>query len=236
MKDRPIIFRGDGVLAILADNKTQTRRIIKFPSCPKWMQAIEHQAMKVAYPMLMGGWVFWDSDVGQEFSDKVYQNAPDGIRCPYGEPGDRHWCKETWAPMCRAAAPFCYCDKEEAVANHYTEYKADTGNLLPGDWPAENREDEGCPKWRSPIFMPRWASRITLEIVSIRVERVQDITFEDCVAEGIAAYTAARGVLSADPPDKRWKFIELWNSINEKRGFGWETNCWVWILEFKRIL
>jgi hypothetical protein len=191
------------------------------------MQIIEHQAMKVAYPMPMGGWVFWDADMGQEFSDKVYQNDPDGIQCPYGQPGDRLYVKETWAPMCRVADPFCACDDEAAKINHFTEYRVDTGNSLPGGWPEESRDDEECPKWHPSIFMPRWASRITLEIVSVRVERIQSISEADAFAEGISG-----GDWLGDPVGE---FAKLWNSINQKRGFGWDTNPFVWVLEFKRI-
>jgi len=197
-KERPIIFRGDGVLGILEDRKTQTRRVIKFPATPKWMQGIEHRAMKVAYPMPMGGWVFWDIDMGQEFSDKVYQNDRDGIRCPYGQPGDRLWCRETFVSD-----------------GDYIGYKAERD-------PANDNA-----LWSPSIFMPRWASRITLEIVSVRVERLQNISEADAFAEGISG-----GDWLGDPVGE---FAKLWNSINLKRGYGWETNCWVWVLEFKRI-
>ena len=229
MKDRSIIFRGDGVLAILEDRKTNSRRVIKFPPNPGWQQAIEHQALKVAYPAPLGGWVFWDDPrVSKELSDHLYRDDKNGLQCPYGQPGDRLYVKETWAPMCRVADPFCACDEEAAKINHYIEYKADTGNPFPGDWPEENRDDEGCPKWRPSIFMPRRASRITLEIVSVRVERLQSISAADAFAEGISG-----GDWLGDPVGE---FAKLWNSINEKRGFGWETNCWIWVLEFKRVV
>jgi hypothetical protein len=207
MKDRPIIFGGDGVLGILEDRKTQTRRVIK-PQPEK--------------PIIKAGteeiWIT---------QGEMYFPWHKHWKCPYGQAGDRLYVKETWAPMCRVADPFCSCDEEAAKTNHYTEYKADTGNLLPGDWPEESREEEGCPKWRSPIFMPRWASRITLEIVSVRVERLQDISEADAFAEGISG-----GDWLGDPVGE---FAKLWNSINLKRGFGWETNCWVWCITFRRI-
>jgi len=218
-KERPIIFRGDGVLGILEDRKTMTRRVIKPQppvDCQEWAGWIISSTSKREV-----GDATW-TDVSGSLYNKDYH-----IKCPYGEPGDRLYVKETWAPMCRVADPFCACDEEAAKKNHYIEYKADTGNPLPGDWPEESREDEGCPKWRSPIFMPRWASRITLEVERIRVERIQDISEADAFAEGISG-----GDWLGDPVGE---FAKLWNSINEKRGFGWETNCWVWVLEFKRI-
>jgi len=81
--------------------------------------------------------------------------------------------------------------------------------------------------WTPSIFMPRWASRIMLEIVSIRVERLQDISEADAFAEGISG-----GDWLGDPVGE---FKKLWNSINEKRGFGWWTNCWVWVIGFKKL-
>jgi hypothetical protein len=77
--------------------------------------------------------------------------------------------------------------------------------------------------------MPRWASRITLEITGVRVERVQEISLDDCYAEGILLTDEKR--LSR----LRFYYAKLWDSINAKRGFGWDKNPWVWVLEFKRI-
>jgi hypothetical protein len=211
MKDRPIIFRGDGVLGILEDRKTNTRRVIK----PQPNEGDEV------------GFSFFSGNNAVEFRN--YQAGYSRIvKCPY-ETGMKLWVRETWAPMCRVADPFCECDEEAAKANHFIEYKADTGNPLPGDWPEENRDDEGCPKWRSPIFMPRQASRITLEIVNVRVERIQDITPDDAMLEGVNVN------INLGEPDYLSPFRKLWNSINQKRGFGWDTNPWCWVLEFKRI-
>ena len=92
---------------------------------------------------------------------------------------------------------------------------------------ADNNPANENALWSPSIFMPRWASRITLEIVSVRVERLQNISEADAFAEGISG-----GDWLGDPVGE---FAKLWNSINLKRGYGWETNCWVWVLEFKRI-
>ena len=101
-------------------------------------------------------------------------------------------------------------------------------------------------KWKPSIHMPRWASRITLEITNVRVEQMQDISEEDAKAEGIvpivckhpnpvlpSACEDCRNTGYIDPPEQG--FMELWNSLNEKRGFGWSKNPWVWVIEFKRI-
>jgi len=208
-KERPIIFRGDGVLGILEDRKTNSRRVIK-------PQPNNDDLV---------GFSFFSGNKAVEFRN--YQAGYSRIvKCPYAT-GMKLWVRETWAPMCRVADPFCVCDEEAAKKNHYIEYKADTGNPLPGDWPEKSRDDEECPKWRSPIFMPRWASRITLEIVNVRVERIQSISEADAFAEGISG-----GDWLGDPVGE---FAKLWNSINGKRGFGWDLNPYVWVLEFKRI-
>ena len=129
---------------------------------------------------------------------------------PYGQPGDRLWVRETWA----------YIFNSGSEPPTYTTYFKANGNTLPG-----------INKWRPSIFMPRWASRITLEIVNIRVERVQDISEEDAKAEGTKGLYddwAGPGKLTYRKPYKA-----LWDSINSKRGYGWDVNPWVWVIEFK---
>jgi hypothetical protein len=142
------------------------------------------------------------------------------IRCPYGSPGDRLWVRETWRPS-----------QVEGKA----WYAATCGDGLHG-------------RWRPSIHMPRWASRLTLEIAGVRVERVQDITEADAIAEGIRSFTKDSKILkywACDPcegPMKRaWQdlprsaveaYATLWESIN---GPGsWAANPWVWVIEFKR--
>ena len=129
--------------------------------------------------------------------------------CPYGQPGDRLWVREN-----------IHRGKEGNLAF----YAADKGLVT------KNGE---CVPWIfnephvSSIHMPRWASRITLEITDIRIERLQDISEDDAEAEGAHGYTNA-----ASPIDF---FICLWNSLNTKRNFSWDMNPWVWVISFKRI-
>lgn len=89
--------------------------------------------------------------------------------------------------------------------------------------------------WNPSIFMPRWASRITLEITDVRVERVQEITEEDARAEGFPGerWATGHGDYSEIAPSEQ--FRELWDKLNASRGFGWDANPWVWVIEFKRI-
>ncbi len=196
MMDRPILFSGEMVRAILDGRKTQTRLVIK------------PQPLKFPNMHPVG-----QSEVFREFVKKH--------PCPY-EVGMRLWVRETWA----------------------TELMLDLtnpSNIAPGVqvWFRATKEswDESVVsdlysrgKIRPSIFMPRWASRITLEVVNIRVERVQDISIDDSLREGYPNH---------GNDGARWGFrpivwfAELWNSINAKRGYGWDTNPYVWIVEFK---
>jgi hypothetical protein len=126
------------------------------------------------------------------------------IDCPYGKPGDKLWCRETWAP---------HSDMPRSAI-----YRCDRG----GDY-----QDNVTPnfRWRPSIFMPRWASRILLEITAVRVERLQDISDTDAINEGIPDYPDFVG----DSPVEDYR--TLWESIN---GPGsWSANPWVWVIEFK---
>jgi hypothetical protein len=126
--------------------------------------------------------------------------------CPYGVPGDRLWVRETFCPQMNAT------DR--------TPFYRSTGDELPS-----------CHKWKPSIFMPRWASRITLEITEVRVQRVQDISEEDAKAEGggfIREHPDADETLS----DKKL-FQFLWESISGET--SWDANPWVWAITFRRI-
>lgn len=213
MKERPIIFSGDMVRAILAGRKSQTRRILK--------------------PQPIGGdRIIWDrfNGIFQSGQLRDSENACREIRCSYGKPGDRLYVKETWA----------YIDNSAFGEASYCEYRADTGNAMPGDWPEEHRDDPDCPKWKSSMFMPRWASRITLELTGVRVERLNDISGEDCRAEGVEVPRCGCDVCAmssamcpADASVHIEEYRHLWDKIH---GAGaWEQNCWVWVLEFKRV-
>ncbi len=131
--------------------------------------------------------------------------------CPYGQRGDQLWVRETWA-----VEESLNKDAPSKFSKWPTWFMADDSYYC------NSRQfgfDRGSSKgrWRPSIHMPRWASRIQLEITELRAERVQDISNEDAVAEGIRA-----------PFGEADAFGDLWNAINEKRGFGWALNPWVW--------
>lgn len=200
-KCRPILFSGEMVRAILEGRKTQTRRVVK-PQ-PANTGQWDWQFTKTDSP---GGseWLLWSSMVGDGGTWK----------CPYGSPGDTLWVRETWGQIdCKSDNPI------DSVL-----YKADA-HL---DGIATSEAMEGY--WRPSIHMPRWASRLTLEVTGVRVERLQEIAYGDCIAEG------------CDMSDVHYrpgwdvsKFRETWNQLNARRGYPWESNPWVWVIEFKKL-
>jgi len=214
-KERPILFSGPMVQAILAGRKTQTRRIVKpapyqVPGYPRWFYR-------------KGQTVYGIPESGDDFSFAA------AIKCvsPYGAPGDRLWVRETW---------FCNSLDYPDATDHAKEnlvYRADDPDP---DFDGESIKDAGG--WRPSIFMPRWASRITLEICSVRVERLNSISGEDAIAEGVSRLSCygpgcpdgcnARGCIGA-----REAYQHLWETIH---GPGsWELNQWAWVLEFRRV-
>lgn len=148
--------------------------------------------------------------------------------CPYGAVGDRLWCREAWAVDAPLDQVRRECEDMLGGIGHGPYYRAD-----------EVHENTGLT-WRPSIFMPRWASRITLEIVGVRVERLQEITEEDAQAEGMKAAEGHlyRPLGSKEPMRQythRQAFESLWDSINGKRA-PWASNPWVWVVSFKQVL
>ena len=231
MIERPILFSGPMVKAILEGRKTQTRRVIA-----------ESEDLVELGPE--GEFVFVHNPKCPGYCD--YACASRGEinhghvgYCPYGITGDRLWVRESM-------------HRDEAGPWHYS---ADCESVLAAQKDASammiwvhHKEQDHCPS----IFMPRWASRITLEIAKVRVERLQEINKHDVEAEGIGRYRREPGQEGGFPDgwqDLRpgyggsvWvpsaykdAFRVLWDSINAKRGFGWDENPWVWVVEFRRI-
>lgn len=217
MKERPIIFDGESVQAILEGCKTQTRRVIKpQPNTIRWCP--------IQNSRRYDGW--------EDAHGKPYP-------CPYGKPGDRLWGRETWNAL--VPATVCFGPGEDDW-----DWEAIEADYIPKEHPSSyggsiyyraNNTNQ-CQWWRPSIFMPRWASRINLEVVNIRVEWLQDISEQDAVAEGwsggeAARFTATRLEHSASGLQAQEWFTRQWNLINAKRGYGWNTNPLVWVIEFK---
>ena len=204
-KERPIIFSTEMVKAILDLKKTQTRRVIK-PQ-PTWTD---------------GTYCVWGHTFAMGLGKMLIEEML--AYCPYGQVGDRLWVRETFCEPSNSV-PFSH------PAYHYSPYlyAADDNKMfipLGGNWYQHNNDF----KWSPSIFMPRLASRINLEITNIRAERVQDISDKDVQEEG-CKYPQWQGSFTS------WKgaYKALWDSINAKRGYSWESNPWVWVIEFKVI-
>jgi hypothetical protein len=135
------------------------------------------------------------------------------LPCPYGVPGDQLWVRETFNVG--------WLDGGKVL------YRADGGSAKDAGYPHE-------PTWRPSIFMPRACSRITLELTEVRVQRLQEISEEDALAEGTGDWAMESNAIITSVT-MRNAFSKLWDFINKKRGFGWDVNPWVWALTFRRL-
>lgn len=225
VKSRPIIFSGPMVRAILAGRKTQTRRVVK---PPRWWRGMTHYATGNV------------DDRGITRTNMVLceETATHWKYCPYGVPGNHLWVRETFLP-CKGsgdrhpipiatASYVCFRDGSQKFLNgHYYQEPRRDG---PMNWPSG-------VVWRPSIHMPRWASRITLRITEVRVERLQDITIEDVIAEGISPVTDGPHANQYWREETGAKFVDLWDSINGKRtGCSWVDSPWVWAISFERLM
>lgn len=211
-KIQSITFIDSMVQAIRDGRKTQTRR------------AIKPQPIRASIGSTPWSWQ-------QSRHSSIIAESPELLAerliryCPYGKPGDRLWVKENLRPS-RSGTVVYSVDGIPVMAggeSHTWKWKR---NHLSG--------------W----FMPRWASRLTLEITRVWVERVQEITFSDCRAEGcdenyveeVSPCIGIPGGCTGKHYGENWHFKRVWDSLNAKRGFGWDVNPWVWGLGFKRVV
>jgi hypothetical protein len=218
-KERPILFSAPMVRAILAGTKTQTRRIVK--------PQPEYDADE--------RWPGWKWPSHQARSMLEISEIPSA--CPYGRRGDRLWVRETHAQFA--------VGNRSGVAPQCVAYRATCDE--DGGFDYVNNGDEimrlKVTKWTPAIYMPRWASRITLEVTRVRVERLHDITEEDARMEGVTPYVPGHGAATEDelnaepglrsPRMYRFGFEQVWCDINGSE--SWDANPWVWVVEFKRM-
>lgn len=214
--ERPILFNTEMVKAILEGRKTQTRRIIK-------PQPIN--LSKLSYGSYIG-------------------NSPDGnshIFKPLYQVGDILWVRETWTKVTPFAEDgtwdydneklYYYANSEDRKAVNEIDYCDGDGFLMHKPFP-----------WHPSIHMPRKAARIFLKITNVKVQRVQDITPDECLKEGIKGYSFGDNAPNAYGDnlytDPKLAFKALWNSTIKKDKlniYGWDANPWVWVYEFKRM-
>jgi hypothetical protein len=234
-KERPINLTTEQVRATLEGRMTQMRR------------AMEPQ-VKTRRSILTGcNDYYWKemlfesvcADESFNISTKIIDcedNRPDCRDCynfildcsPYGVVGDRLWVREKWLPSLHGDVPVI-------------TFPTNVSNSPAGDYLCVALEHadavydlvNSANEWRTPIYMPRWASRLTLEITEIRVERLQDITDADAIAEGCEDPTSEH--ISIAPGFMREVFKGGWDYLNAKRGFGWDANPFVWAISFKVI-
>jgi hypothetical protein len=207
-KETPILFSAPMVRAILDGRKTQTRRVLTRKTCfhdgnpaQKWQwDALDFKTGFVdrgPSPAGNSGPYIHITDLDGDCTHRIY---------PRWLVGEGLWVRETW-----------YNDLPDAKDLEHIYYRAD------GECCEQIPEcacgEVGRPKWRPSIFMPKWASRLSLEVTKVRGERIQDISESDALAEGFSSVS---------------DFKALWDSLNAERGFGWSENPWVWVIEFER--
>ena len=215
MTDRPILMNAEMVRATLSGSKTQTRRIVK--SLPDGIARVAGPWMKQDGTCVDGhDWSFGSGEIkGDSQNFFVDKKMP----CPFGIPGDRLWVRESGNLS---------LDKHAWM---YADHGGCLSPLAPRGSESWAREWKGTPS----IHMPRWASRITLEVTGVRAERLNDICEVDAKAEGVTAHDmyGPNGFAFAHGCTYKASFANLWESIN---GPGsWDANPWVWVIEYKRI-
>ncbi len=231
MKERPILFSGPMVRALLDGRKTQTRRVAKLPprAYPYWNGLLSEYR--------------WVRETGS-----VREPEGDALPCPYGAPNDRLWVRETWGRTSNVN------DEPDWPRRPYTVLNGETV-IYSADGPWQWCDGDGFrverSMWKPSIHMPRLACRIVLEVVRVRIERVRAISYADAVSEGAVQlqppdkrdgmqYWGFEGVPSLDPvrrrtfPTPQMAYENLWDTLNAQRGQGWRENPWVWAIDFKR--
>jgi hypothetical protein len=212
MKERPILFSAPMVRALLAGTKTQTRRVVK-PQPPERTERVE--------PCGTGrAWAFTYGDPLRSPAGCI-----DTVNCPYGDRGDRLWVREAFV---LSADELRHDGRPNVI---YRAHPFNSSSDRAGIDSLGSCREIPTP-WRPSIHMPRWASRLTLELVSVRAERLQDLSEEDAIAEGIEPATHLGPCRVMVPARKG--FRHLWEKINGARA-PWDSNPWVWALTFKRV-
>lgn len=225
MKEHPILFSAPMVRAILEGRKTQTRRIVcrSIVDHPEAWSAFtvdsterkNRDTWSISKPDPNGNAYGTPPETSSGRSTELWRG-----KCPFGAPGDRLWVRETWLAL----------DADWRVVGRPSDIRG-------SPWPnvvyqADSPSPANPVTWRPSIHMPRWASRITLEVTSVRVERLQSISEADAKTEGVTPFPL-------DPEGDCWTdgthrtaFEYLWQQINGKRA-SWESNPWAWVVEFK---
>jgi hypothetical protein len=194
MSERPILFSAPMVRAILDGRKTQTRRVVKLPS---WSVGAEIEIDDDGFPLILC----------------AATGCLATIACPYGAPGDRLWVRERFS--------YGFLATGGAIGNSFVHFYDGGQKYFDGAYYDPKNHAKWDPtklRWKPSIHMPRWASRINIEVTGVRVERLQDISRDDEIAEGT--------------PDGQF-FDSIWSAIHGDD--SWAANPWVRVIEFKRV-
>ena len=225
-KPKPILFSTPMVQAILEGRKTMTRRICKLPE-------LEH--------VNADGSIFG----GNDFDNGLFKSVTEYVRYFHlgkYQPGDILWVRETWKPIVGFRDDYEFGEIVNTDEHFGYQYRAG-GTQWPDGFEEINDEfhvthtnDEGEYEnhWRPSIFMPREAARIFLRVTDVRVERVNDISEEDAIKEGCQCGDRYSGERSTPALTAKQSFMWLWIRLNDKRGFGWAANPWVFVVSFER--
>jgi hypothetical protein len=193
-----MLFSAPMVRAILDGRKTQTRRVVKPQPPADEFGGYEPMLCEIIHPAITDR--HGNEQPGEPVFGVTTESGEWCLPCRYGGPGDRLWVRETWARRGEMKSAIYKADSERAIGAY------------------------GAVRWTPSIHMPRWASRITLEVTGVRVERLRDISESDCRAEGCGPIY---NTLAVD------HYRSVWESINGAE--SWTANPWVWVIEFKRI-
>lgn len=245
MKEAPVNFTAEEVRATLENRKSQFRRVIK-PQ-PEFQDHGDgtNSDWVVEWCHPRSGCLIAEWSEGQV--------APQAMLdcCPFGKPGEKLWVRESFVellavspasdepnewgnrPYRRIEEPTSHKRADGSTAWHYDgldiAWAADGHvEFCDGDgFTGESADRDDMPRWKSSMHMSRAFSRLTLEITDVRVQRLQEIGFNDCIAEGIHPIGPEH-----DPAIPRSEFHVRWNKLNVKRGYSWESNPWVWVVSY----
>lgn len=244
VKEHPILFSAPMITAILAGRKTQTRRLVRWAPREPGFDLLHSSVVAGHYGtgLPTSGWVLRSRGAGSCWNDRTQRQ-----RCRYGVPGDRLWVREAWKKEGRRCSDDMHMlEEDHACSEHcdqtYVYYAATPreGLRAKPDRARITYLDDSTPLtdfyrkgWKPSIHMPRWASRIQLDVTDVRVQRLHEISEEDARAEGVDLAGGPR-------KGKDWAssardaFATLWDSINADR-MSWASNPWVWAVSFRRV-
>lgn len=235
MREKPILFSAPMVQAILAGKKIQTRRVIKPEVSAGFDVGRGTEDAKAGYPFV---------------EDKFGDWLP-AVRFAPCQPGDLLWVREAWRVAAWREEDGIQVEyRADASCSHWIQppeeqfddlWEQSTNDAIVAGLATDENGDYSwghgeCPtRWRPSIFMPRWASRLTLRVTNVRAERLQDISDADICAELGCPLDYPGPGPAPYQRNLRGAFAGLWDSINAKRGYTWTSNPWVWAITFERV-